>query len=1082
MTIRYLPLAEMDNRSALADMTYPFYRQLLQAAGPNTNVVGAVALNEGGPAGLGLAHLAMGGEPAHILSLFVAPSYRHQGVAGQLLERLTSQLSQLGEDVAVAVYPAGKESTPVVERLLAHQGFGTPKPSLYLYRAGRQSYATLLQASWMRKHSLPSGYEVFNWAEATAADHTIAREYENSPGFPGGTSAFQEVDKIDHEMSLGLREHGRLVGWLLAHRIAPDVVRQTCVYVHPGTAVKGLGVRLLAESFRRHIALADRRGEDLKASWGIKAANPMCAFFQRRIAPHLPGLSVTLTMECEKCLTRPAVASRIEDARAENTKAGMGIRYQLLAEVENRQALAGMTYPAFRSNLLGTGPNRTSMGVVANSDEGPCGLALAHPAVGNELAQVLSVFVVPQFRRQGIGGELLTRITTLLQERGEPRVVVSFPTGKEATPIVERMLARRGWTEPRPRLYLFAADKANVDALMQTGWMRERQMPPGYALFTWPEATEADRETAIEYENSPDFPHGLTPFLADYPIDPETSLGLRENGKLVGWMVTHRPGPEVLRYTCLYVHPSAAVKGVGIRMLIESLRRHAASPTRRENLKVVCAILAENEPMVEFFRHRFERSMPSLGMTFTVESVKELTGVSQPFSPEQRMEDGGSRIEDRPAILDPQSSESREPSTKEQPPVPTYVLSHSINVQVDGNGDLSAYSSVSRPLQKIDEIDLAIMRCFAHAKSLDEAAQVTLLTSLRPTLSREALQERVDKLAANAILRVGEGDASDVQQGTARLTPTRAGFATLASHHWMLRDYVRVSAYRSAIFKHAPGKRVLEIGCGSGILSIFASQAGAAQVTAIEETEVALLAQKMFAANGANVHLHLGNSLDLQFPERFDLIIHELFGVDPFFENVLKYLTDAKKRFLAPGGKLLPYRVDVCCVGVEAEYIPPVFERARLEAMEFETLYQVDFSPYTGLLAGMKEIDESPVPRRGSDFREALFTQPILTRECVLRSVNFTADLEADEVFIPQPADLEVTCDGRLGGILIYFRTYFDQGHALATSPFTPRTHWGWSQRDLSRVVGVRTGDKVPVVSEVVEAGGLQRLRVALQE
>jgi hypothetical protein len=156
----------------------------------------------------------------------------------------------------------------------------------------------------MRDRSLPPGYTLFAWCEAAPADRATAQAYEKSPDFPPGVTPFLEEDRIDLSTSLGLREHGRLVGWLIAHRLGVELVRYTSLFVHPATAVKGLGFRMLLESVRRHLA-ADGLRENSQAAWDIRADNPLAAFVRRRIAPHLPDLSVTLTMECEKELAFP---------------------------------------------------------------------------------------------------------------------------------------------------------------------------------------------------------------------------------------------------------------------------------------------------------------------------------------------------------------------------------------------------------------------------------------------------------------------------------------------------------------------------------------------------------------------------------------------------------------------------------------------------------------------------------------------------------------------------------------------------------------------------------------------------------
>jgi histone-arginine methyltransferase CARM1 len=77
-------------------------------------------------------------------------------------------------------------------------------------------------------------------------------------------------------------------------------------------------------------------------------------------------------------------------------------------------------------------------------------------------------------------------------------------------------------------------------------------------------------------------------------------------------------------------------------------------------------------------------------------------------------------------------------------------------------------------------------------------------------------------------------------------------YAKLVNQQNMLNDLVRTSKYKDGILNNAidfKGKIVMDVGCGSGILSIFAAQAGAKKVYAIEASNMAKSARLLVAHN-----------------------------------------------------------------------------------------------------------------------------------------------------------------------------------------------------------------------------------------
>jgi protein arginine N-methyltransferase 3 len=72
-------------------------------------------------------------------------------------------------------------------------------------------------------------------------------------------------------------------------------------------------------------------------------------------------------------------------------------------------------------------------------------------------------------------------------------------------------------------------------------------------------------------------------------------------------------------------------------------------------------------------------------------------------------------------------------------------------------------------------------------------------------------------------------------------------------HETMLKDTVRTESYRDFIYenKHLfEGKTVLDVGCGTGILSMFCARAGAAKVIAVDNSDIINFARENVFRNG----------------------------------------------------------------------------------------------------------------------------------------------------------------------------------------------------------------------------------------
>ena len=127
----------------------------------------------------------------------------------------------------------------------------------------------------------------------------------------------------------------------------------------------------------------------------------------------------------------------------------------------------------------------------------------------------------------------------------------------------------------------------------------------------------------------------------------------------------------------------------------------------------------------------------------------------------------------------------------------------------------------------------------------------------------------------------------------------------------MLEDQDRMTAYYNAV-KMNPSqfedKVVLDVGTGSGILAIWAAQAGAKHVYAVEATFMATHARKLIEANGLKDKITVIQSSieDAELPEKVDVIISEWMGYFLLRESMFDSVIIARDKWMKPGGAMYP--------------------------------------------------------------------------------------------------------------------------------------------------------------------------------
>ena len=257
----------------------------------------------------------------------------------------------------------------------------------------------------------------------------------------------------------------------------------------------------------------------------------------------------------------------------------------------------------------------------------------------------------------------------------------------------------------------------------------------------------------------------------------------------------------------------------------------------------------------------------------------------------------------------------------------------------------------------------------------------------------------------------------------------------------MLHDRVRTGTYKTAFDQNKidfKDKVVVDVGTGTGILALFAAQAGAKTVYAIEASAIAENAKELVKANGYEevVKVIQGKVEDVNLPEKVDIIISEPMGFLLVHERMLEVFVHARAKWLKPEGKMFPSTGTI--------YICPFSDNEIFEEQSLSTSFwdQTNFYGVNLTKAKQKAFDEA-------------FAQPIvgyfsptmlISNKHVTHVIDFSTVSEKDGLEkIKIPFSFVADKTSIIHGMACWFDVKFFGSQAvvcLSTSPFSPDTHW----------------------------------------
>ncbi|KAL6265295.1 hypothetical protein P5V15_002075 [Pogonomyrmex californicus] len=251
-------------------------------------------------------------------------------------------------------------------------------------------------------------------------------------------------------------------------------------------------------------------------------------------------------------------------------------------------------------------------------------------------------------------------------------------------------------------------------------------------------------------------------------------------------------------------------------------------------------------------------------------------------------------------------------------------------------------------------------------------------------------------------------------------------------HFTMLNDKQRNNAFEQAIRKRISQgyDTVLDVGTGTGLLSLYAKSAGATKIYACECSEaMTLIAKEVFESNNAtDIKLIPKLSFDLKvpedIPERVKLIVTETFDAGLFGELVIPSMINVHMNILNLNGMIIPMGATVYAAAIECEYIrfrsSVIFDKIKDHCvLNFNKVFVLSDDEY---------YDTENLEKVQINY---------VTEPQVLFNVNFNNLIELCEFCkdgIKQMLQTKCRYNGIIDGLITWFKLHLDEEITLDSS------------------------------------------------
>jgi len=312
------------------------------------------------------------------------------------------------------------------------------------------------------------------------------------------------------------------------------------------------------------------------------------------------------------------------------------------------------------------------------------------------------------------------------------------------------------------------------------------------------------------------------------------------------------------------------------------------------------------------------------------------------------------------------------------------------------------------------------------------------------------MKETAEKSVANGLVEDEEEcpQLVPVSEASRKNDDYFTSYDDVEVHRLMINDKARTESYRDAILNNRhifKDKTVMDIGAGTGILSLFAKKAGAKKVFAVEASPLVSVLKEIVELNDEEKVIEVihgkAEDLDLRDNIKVDIIISEWMGFYLLHESMLDSVILARDKHLAEDGIVLPSHAKILAAPVELNtWVQEQFN-------SWSEVYGFNMTPMAQ--RAMEVRLERGQPEIMSLQKENLLSEPVIVAEFDMKWVQ-----REEVISIEDKKFISIKKNGFFHGLALWFDVSFNpliyeeeyeepfNSIDLKTGPCDPETHW----------------------------------------